>query len=350
MADSTIDSRSGRRRALLLGNDSGRDALFRIKVAFAALAFVFVVGTVGYLLLGFSLLEAIYQTVTTVATVGFREVQTLSSAGMVFTIVLIVVGVGTVLYNLGVLVEAVTEGHLREYLGRLRMSQAMAQLRGHVIIVGFGRVGRAAAQRLLDQGYDVVLLDHDATRLEGVTAPYVVGDASQDDTLRAAGIDRARAVICALDNDAATMYATLSARSLRPDIVIISRARTVDSKDKLMLAGATRAVNPQISGGWRMAAFALHADVAEFLDQVMHDEEIAISIEQVRIPADSAMVGRSLGELDVTSIGVQLLAVRLPRKGAFVPVPPASMPVEVGMTLIVFGDTDHVARLRSRVG
>ncbi|MGG5257387.1 potassium channel family protein [Phycicoccus avicenniae] len=341
-------SGSSRRRALLLGSDSGRDALRRIAVALSALAAVTVVGTLGYVVLGFPFLDALYQTVTTVATVGFREVRPLGPGGQAFTIVLILLGVGTVLYNLGVLVEAVTEGHLREHLRRRRMEHDIARLRDHVIVCGYGRVGRSASRYLLDRGHRVVVVDTDEVRLAGADGPCVHGDAADDDVLRAAGIERARALVCALDSDADTTYATLSARALRPDLVIISRARTLASKDKLVLAGATRAVNPQLIGGRRMASFALHADVAEFLDEVMHDDDLDVRIEQVRLTDADGVVGRTLGEVDVLgTCGCQLLAVRAPRKGPFTPSPPADRVLEAGATLIVFGTPEQVGRLRA---
>ncbi|WP_211250992.1 potassium channel family protein [Phycicoccus jejuensis] len=321
-------SSSSGRRSLLLGTDSAGDAVRRIAVALTALAVVIVVGTLGYLVLGFTLLEALYQTVPTVATVGFREVRPVGPTGEAITIVLILLGVGTVLYKLGVLVEAVTEGHLREHLGRRRMERDIARLRDHVIVCGFGRVGRSATRYLLDRGHAVVVVDTDATRLEGHTGPFVHGDAASDDTLRAAGIDRARA--------------------LRRDLVIISRARTLGSKEKLVLAGATRAVNPQLIGGRRMASFALHADVAEFLDEVMHDDDLDVRIEQVRLADTDAVVGRTLAEVDVPgTCGCQLLAVRAPRKGPFTPSPPPQTVLAAGATLIVFGTPDQVGRLRA---
>lgn len=344
-------SASARRRALLVGVASGRGALRRVGVAVGALVAVTVVGTVGYVLLGFPVIEALYQTVTTVATVGFREVRPLSAVGMVFTMVLILLGVGTVLYNLGILVEAVTEGHLREYLERRRMDQRISGLSGHIIICGYGRVGRASAEHLRATGHEVVVIDSDPEHLVGVDLPHIMGDALDDHTLREAGISSARALIATLEQDADTVYLTLSARALRSDLVIVARARTVDAKAKLVLAGANRAVNPQLIGGRRMAAFALHPDVAEFLDVVLHDEEVDYRIEQVRVPDGSALAGRPIGDIDVTGrSGAQLLAVRRPRQGAFVPNPPATMVVEAGSTLIVFGDPRQVLALHGLVG
>ena len=147
------------------------------------------------------------------------------------------------------------------------------------------------------------------------------------------------------------LYATLSARALRPDLVIISRARTEDSKEKLVLAGATRAVNPQLIGGRRMAAFALHADVAEFLDEVMHEDDLDFRIEQVRLADGSPFVGRTVGEVDLPGLcGCQLLAVRRPSKGPFVPTPPPATELEAGSTLIVFGNPEQVGALRAAAG
>ena len=346
-----LTSKSSRRRALLGGVDSSRSAFHRIGFAVLALVGVTLFGVVGYLVLGFTPLEAAYQTVTTVATVGFREVRPLTAAGQIFTMVLILCGVGTVLYNLGVIVEALIEGHLRANVGRRRMDRQIAGLRGHVVICGYGRVGRAATAHLLATGNEVVIIDSDERRLGDLATPHLLGDALDDATLRAAGIDRARALIIALDTDTDTVYVTLAARALRPDLVIISRARTVDAKEKMVLAGATRAVNPQLIGGRRMASFALHGDVAEFLDVVMHDEDIDYRIDQIRIPDGSPASGRSLRELDlVHRSGAQVLGLRMRDRGQFVANPPPETVLTTGMTVIALGDTSQIAALSALFG
>jgi voltage-gated potassium channel len=314
--------------------------LRRINRAVLALAVVTLLGTVGYLLLGFTPLEAMYQTVTTVATVGFREVKPLTPAGMVFTMVLIVVGVGTVLYNLGVILEAVTEGHLRQFLERRRMDQRIAAMRGHVIICGHGRVGRSAREYLVANGYDVVVVDKDPHRVEGLETDvaHIVGDVTDDAVLREAGIEHARALVAALETDADTVYLTLSARAMCPDLTIVARARTTDSKKKLVLAGATRAVNPQRIGGRRMAVFALQPDVAEFLEVVMHDEDVDFRIEQVPVLPGSALAGRTVGELGVRErTGALLLALRRAADQPLEPNPAPGTPVPPGAVLIALG-------------
>lgn len=322
--------------------------LRRINRAVLALVVVTLLGTVGYLVLGFSPLDALYQTVTTVATVGFREVKPLTPAGMVFTMVLIVVGVGTVLYNLGVILEAVTEGHLRQFLERRRMDKRIAAMRGHVIICGHGRVGRSAREYLAANGYDVVVVDRDPHRVEGLEqdVAHIVGDGTDDAVLREAGIEHARALVATLETDADTVYLTLSARAMCPDLVIVARARTTDSKRKLVLAGATRAVNPQRIGGRRMAVFALQPDVAEFLEVVMHDEDVDFRIEQVPVLPGSALAGLTVAELEVRErTGALLLALRRQADLPVEPNPAPGTPVPPGAVLIVLGTQSELDAL-----
>lgn len=320
----------------------------RLVTAALGLVVVIAIGTVGYMMLGLGFIAALYQTVFTVATVGYTELYERSTAAEIFTIVLIVLGVGTVLYNLGVLAEALTEGHLREYLRRRRMDAVIATKRGHVVVVGFGRTGREAVSQLVAAGHDVVAIDSNPARLAHASVAHLVGDGTRDEILQEAGIAHARAVIVALDTDAATVYATLSARALNPQVVIISRAHAVESKAKIVLAGATRAVNPQLIGGRRMASFALHADVAEFLDGVMHSDEVDHEFEQVRIHAASPFAGKRLADIDLfRELAVPVLAVRFPDKGAFLTNPPRSTRLDAGCTLILLASSDQVAAVHA---
>jgi voltage-gated potassium channel len=316
----------------------------------AALAGVTVFGVVGYLLLGFTFLEAVYQTVTTVATVGFREVKPLDSSGQVFTIVLILLGVGTALYTFSVLMEAVIEGHLTHHLERRRMDARIAALRGHVVVCGYGRVGASAVEFLHAGGHRLVVVDPDPERLVDLDpdVPFLVGDVNDDEVLRAAGVDRARAVIIALDTDADTVYATLSARAMCPDTVIVSRARTTGSKQKLELAGASRAVNPQRIGGRRLAAFALQPDVAEFLDVVMHDDNLDWRVQQLVLVDGSALAGCSIADMRIPErTGALLLAVRRSPHAPLEPNPAGDLTVPAGGLLIALGSQAQLAQLAS---
>lgn len=321
----------------------------RIGRALLAFWLVIVAGTVGYVILGFGFVDALYQTVTTITTVGFREVHPLSTVGEFFTMALILVGVGTALYMFGVLLEALIEGHLREQLGRWRMDRQIGRMTGHFIICGWGRVGRASVQYLDALGKQVVVVDRDPARLEGLDHPAVLGDVTDDSVLEAAGIERAHALIAALNTDADNVYVTLSSRALRPDLVIIARARTEESKSKLLRAGANRAVNPQLIGGRRMAAFALQPHVAEFLDVVMHDETLDYRIEEIKITSASPLVGRCLADtaLGLTN-GALVLAIRT-ASGQFIANPAPDTRLDPDTILIALGTSAQLCSLGSHV-
>jgi voltage-gated potassium channel len=309
----------------------------RLGLALVALGAVLVIGTVGYLLLGFAWLDALYQTVTTVSTVGFREVEPLSATGQVFTMVLILVGVGATLYALAAIVELIVEGRLNELLGRRRMEQSIAALSGHVIICGWGRVGRAIAADVHAAKRRYVVVDIDPDRLEGEGIDAVVGDATEDAVLEAAGILRASALVAAVDSDAANSFIVLSARALRSDLFIVARTRSQDSQEKLLRAGADRVVNPQSIGGARMAAFVLQPHVAEFLDVVMHERTLELRLEEVSVSEGSPLAGSTIGQSALREqTGALVLALR-GDDGSFRTNPRSDTRIDPGEVLIAIG-------------
>ena len=317
----------------------------RIQLALLAVVGVMIAGTVGYLLLGFDLLDAVYQTVTTITTVGFREVHPLGAAGKIFTIVLILVGVGTAFYMFSVVLETLVEGHLRQHLGRRRMEREIARMTGHAIVCGWGRVGRSVGGYLAGQGAQVVVVDNDPDRVAAVPYAALAGDVTDDDVLRKAGIMRARALVTAINTDAENVYVTLSARALRPDLVIIARARTEASEPKLLRAGATRVVNPQRIGGQRIAAAALQPNVVEFLDVVMHDGSLEVRLEEVPIRPGSRLAGRTLRDANPSdSTGALVLALR-GSDGRFITNPPLHSRIEAGCVLIAIGTRQQLTAL-----
>lgn len=317
----------------------------RLRLGLAALAGIVVAGTVGYVILGLSLLDALYQTVTTVTTVGFREVEPFTATGQVFTIVLILVGVGTALYTFTLLMEAVIEGQIQVLLGRRRMERQIARMSGHVIVCGFGRVGRAIADYVSKAGQEVVVVDKDPERIATVRHAAVQGDATDDRVLRDAGIDRAKVLVSALTTDADNLFVTLSGRSLRPDLFIVARARIEESEAKLAQAGADRVVNPQSIGGKRMAAFVLQPHVAEFLDIVMHDGSLEFRLEEVAVPAGSPLAGASLRDAHIRDhTGALILAMR-DEHGRFTTNPPPETVLYAGQILIAIGTEIQLAAL-----
>ncbi|WP_067897666.1 potassium channel family protein [Nocardia vaccinii] len=321
--------------------------LARVLVAFVL---VTLAGTGGYKLLGFGFLDALYQTVTTISTVGFREIHPLNASGKIFTMVLILVGAGTLFYMFGVLLEVLIDGHLRRHLERRRMNRRIERMRGHVIVCGWGRVGRSTAQYLSSLGRSIVVIDREPERLQGLEFEYIPGDVTDDSVLGVAGIEHAYALIAALDSDADNVYVTLSARSRRPDLVIIARARNENSESILLRAGANRAVNPQLIGGRRMAAFALQPNVAEFLDVVMHDENLEYRIEEIVINAESPLIGRSLTDTALrTATAALVLALRTP-SGRFIANPADDTRITPGTILIVLGTASQLDSVRSLTG
>jgi voltage-gated potassium channel len=330
-------------------NGNGATDWRRFRVALTVLAGIMIVGTIGYLILGFRLLDAVYQAVTTLTTVGFREVHPLSDAGKVFTIILILCGVGTALYALGVLIQTLVEGDLRSLMGRKRMEHKITDLHDHVIVCGWGRVGRAIAKELGDDT-PIVVVDRDAERLEDSPHPWIAGDVTDDAVLLAAGLPRARALVAALDTDAGNLFVTLSARTLCPDVFIVARVRVEESVDKLVRAGANRVVNPQSIGGARMAAFVLQPHVTEFLDVVMHDRDLEFRLEEFTVPDGSGVVGRNLRDAQIRDLtGALVLALRNPA-GEFVSNPAPEQVISGGDVLIAIGTPAELGALGELVG
>jgi voltage-gated potassium channel len=323
----------------------------RLYFGLAALATVVVVGTIGYVLLGFGALDAMYQTVTTVATVGFREVEPLDGAGQVFTMVLILVGVGTTLFTFSAVVEIFVEGHFQDAIGRRRMQRTIDSMRDHTIICGWGRVGSTIARYLQASGRDVVVVDREAERIDACPVDTcIVGDATDDDVLRRAGIDRATALVAAVETDEGNLFITLSARRLRPDLFIVSRVRRVGTEDKLLQAGADRVVNPQSIGGARMAAFVLQPNVAEFVDVVMHDRNLEFRLEEIVVPARTTLDGATLRDAQIREqTGAMVLAIR-DETGTFTTNPTAETTIRAGQVLITIGTPAQLCALEQLVG
>lgn len=312
---------------------------------------VLAVGTVGYLLLGLSPLDALYQSVTTVTTVGFREVGDPTPSFMWFTIVLVLLGVGCVLYALGVLLEALVEGRISERFGRRRMERQLAGLNGHVVVCGWGRVGQAigAALRSSDD-CTVVVVERDPESAATVEGLVVDGDATDDGVLRRAGVERCRALVVALPEDADNVYVTLSARRLRPDLFIVARAHVDAAEVLLMQAGADRVVNPQAIGGSRMAALIAQPHVADFLDVAMHNAGLQFRLSELTVDVRSPVAGRSLRDAHLRdSTGALVLAVRS-ADGAFRTNPAPEEVMEAGEVLIAIGTEAQLAALRHLVG
>jgi len=319
----------------------------RIRLGLALLAAVVVVGALWYWLVeGFSAVNAAYQTVMTVTTVGFAEVEPLGARGRVFTMVLIVVGVGVALYAIVGFIEDVFEHQLGRW-GRKRMDRQIDRVREHVVLCGYGRVGRGIIP-MIGARSRVVVVDRDAERVERAQEAgllTVEGDATDDDVLRAAGLERASTLIVSLQSDADAISTVLSARVINPTVRIVARANAENSEAKLVRAGVDHVVNPLRLGAVRLATFALQPAVADFVDLVGSSTGESYRLEQVVVPSDSPVAGTRVGESRLRErTGVLVLALRRP-DGEFDSNPGADSVLAPGSTLVVIGTASQLAAL-----
>ena len=325
--------------------DRERNPFRGVRIGLGALALVLVVGTIGYLLFGFGLLDAVFQTVITITTVGFNSPHPLDGGSKVFTIILILVGVGTALYTFSAVLEVLIDGHMRDLIRRRKMERNIDLMDKHVIVCGWGRVGREVARFLAGGKTDLVVIDRDAERLRGIPYAFVCGDIADDETLLRAGLNRAAAVVAALDTDADNLYVTVAAKSMRPNIQIIARARNESSESKLVRAGADRVVNPQQLGGDRMASFVTQPHIVDFVDVVMHDGSLKFRLQEVTLAADSALAGKTLRSAHLRDqTGALVLAIRRP-DGRFVTNPSPEDTIEAEDVLISIGTGEQLEAL-----
>ena len=319
----------------------------RLRYGVVGLVGALVVGTVGFMAFGYSLIDAVFQTVITVSTVGFGEVRPFGSGQKWFTIFLILVGVGVAAYTFSTLVETLVGGFLSDELRRRRMQRQIDSLQNHLILCGWGRVGSSIARYVAASDMDVVVIDSSAERVATVKGLSLHGDATDEDVLRSAGIDRAKALVTALNGDADNLYVTLTARSMRPDLFIVARTSSESAVAKLIQGGANRVVNPQDLGGARMAALAVQPDVVEFLDVVMHDGSLEFRLEQIEVPRFSPIAGQTLRSARLHALtGALVLATRHPGE-EFLTNPPPETPVAGGDVLVVIGNIGQIDALRA---
>ncbi|HUQ62211.1 MAG TPA: potassium channel protein [Acidimicrobiales bacterium] len=323
-----------------------RVVAWRVRIPLALLAFTLVYGTVGYAVLEhFSILDSVYMTLTTLTTVGFGEIHPLSQSGRVFTMTVIVFGV---LGTFGLLAEftaLLASGQVGKFLERRSMQREIRDLEHHYVICAYGRVGRAAAQELVEQGAQVVVIES-KVELEPMLVqsglPYLVADPTQESVLEEAGIHRAEALLCAVDSDAINVYITLTARAMNPNLFIIARASSPDAVDKLERAGSNRVVSPYTVSGARMASLGLSPAVIEFAEMVSVAPDLRI--EELVVGEGSPMAPSTVRQVCEPYEGVMVLAVKRPAGELVVP-PGADTIVNEGDVLIILGPAEPLAQL-----
>ncbi len=313
--------------------------------ALTALAFLLVIGVAGYRWLeGMELDDALYMTVITLSTVGFGEIKPLSHAGRIFTIGLIVSGGLIAVYGLSTATEFFLSGEWRAHLERERRRKMLAQLRNHIIVCGYGRVGRHVVHELQAECLPFVVIEPDpatVAHLRELGHLVMQGNAADEATLKEAGIERARGLIAAVNADAENVFIVLTARGINPDLHIVARANYEASESKLLRAGANRVLSPYRMAGRRMVTMIARPDVADFLDEVAHVGSEELVLEQITISPDCPLVGQTLAQAQLKEkIGVTLLACRMPSSTARV-TPNGNTKIEAQMQMLALGSREQ---------
>ncbi len=335
-------------RAGVFGEIPGRVAGSHIRLWLAAVLAAAVLGTAGYMLIDrWSLSDAVYMTVISLTTVGFKEVRELTDAGRIWTMLLSISGVGLLFGMVGIVGESVIGEATSGRRQARKMQGEVDRLRGHFVLCGYGRVGSAVAEQLGESGNRFVVVDLDEDSLERARADghlVVAGDATEDETLVRAGIREARGLITTIDSDALNVYVILSARAMNAEMLIVGRASTAGAEAKLSQAGADRVVSPYAMAGRRLAELAVRPRVVDFIDAALERGEAAFSLEEVEVADESPLNGQTVGALRERGIFV----IALPRyDGSYEPNPPDDRRFRPGDSLIVSGSVEALAALHA---
>ncbi|HSW63718.1 MAG TPA: potassium channel protein [Dissulfurispiraceae bacterium] len=329
-----------------------RELQIRLLISLAMIVVVVSFGTAGYMILEeWNLLDSLYMTTITLASVGFKEVHDLSQRGVVFTIVLIAFGVGTFAYALSTAARVILEGELQQIFGRKRLEKRLRELKNHFIICGYGRMGKIICRELKVDGIPFVAIEKNAESMpEDESLLTIEGDATRDDLLRQCGIERARGLISVLPTDAENLYVVLSARELNPDLFIVARAGEEGSEKKLLRAGANKVVSPYHIGGLRIAHTVLRPAVVDFIEFATKSGNLALQMEEVTIPEGSALSGMSLDQCGFgRELGVIIVAIkRLAGEMEFNPTFRST--IATGDTLIALGEIPRLKKLEELAG
>lgn len=327
------------------------DPVRHLRFSLSILVVVVGCGTLGYTLIeGWTPFEALYMTVITLATVGFREVHDLSDQGKAFTIALIIFGAGIIAYAVGSLVQFMVEGQLRLILGRKKLENQISKLQGHYIICGYGRIGTLICKEFHARPLPFVVVEKDPTLVEKLASDgvlYVRGDATDDDTLIAAGIRRAKGLITAVTSDTENVYITLTARGLNPDLFILARSGEEGSEKKLRRAGATKVVSPYTIGASRMAQAILRPSVVDFIEIATASKNLELQLEEIRVTLKSSLINKTLVTSGIRrDLGIIIVGIKKV-DGQMLFNPPPSTLIEAGDVLITLGEPTATQNLEN---
>lgn len=319
-----------------------------------ALLFVFSSGVCGYMFIEqWPLLDSLYMTVITIASVGFMEVHPLTGQGRIFTIVLILGGTGVLVYGVSTIIAFIVEGELTDALRRRKMQKKIAAMKGHFIVCGVGQTGKHALEEMVRTRKDVVAIERDPAtirQLDEQEICYVQGDATHNTVLQAAGIERARGIVSALQSDAENLLVVFTTKRLNPDIRVISKAVEEESEQKIRMAGADSVVMPNYIGGLRMASELIRPSVVSFLDLMLRSQEKTIRVDELAIDDQSPYKDKTLqatGILSKTDVTVVALSRRSGKSYEFNP--PENAVLKPGDVVILMGDINAINGIKGAV-
>lgn len=329
------------------------DPVRHLKISMTVLLLLVSAGTAGYMTIEkWSFIDALYMTVITLGTVGFKEVHDLSDPAKIFTMALIVFGVSVLGYIVGSLAQIMFEGQIQRVMGRLKVEKMIDKLNGHYIICGYGRIGSLICKEFKANDLPFVIVEKSpdtAERLDEDGYLYMKGDATLDETLLRAGIKRAKGLISVVTSDTENVYITLTARGLNPDLYILARSGEEGSDIKLKRAGANKVVSPYIIGGTRMAQSILRPNVVDFIEIATGSEHIDLQMEEISIPHHSAFAGETLVSSGFRKeTGVIIIGIKKAH-GKMVFNPHSQAKIEGGDTLIVLGEPTAIVKLEDLV-
>jgi len=324
----------------------------RLILSVLLITLIIAFGTTGYMVIeGWNILDSLYMTIITIASVGYKEIHELSARGRMFTIVLIIGGVGSVLYALNNGAKLILEGEFKEIFGRKRLEKKIRELKNHYIVCGYGRMGKIICRELREKNIKFVVVEKKPDALEERGDMLILeGDATRDDILREVGIERAKGLISVLPTDAENLFVVLSARELNPKLFIVARAGEEGSEQKLMRAGADRVVSPYHIGGLRIAHTVLKPAVVDFIEFATKSGNIDLQMEEITVQEDSKLAGLTLDECGIgRELGIIIVAIKKPT-GDMRFNPTFRTTIKAGDTLIALGEISKLKILEDMAG